>query len=626
METKKSFGFIVVAMVKTSWSWIQLKGQNMKTKIYMLIAIATCIGLLLLTGFPAVAGLLDTSVTLTFSGVVRPMSTPTPTPTPNPTPTPTGPYSYIINVLGSNYQMTDGITGQVIYQGTNATQVVNNAIGNLTQGNSILFNSGTYNLNGSITGTNKDNITLAFENGAELFVANNMNAPAIVLTACNNWLIQSPTINGNAANQVIGNIDFPNNCDGITLWSCSNVHVDGAYIYNCRRFGFSTGNMRVGISSRNGITNSLLLNNSFNGIQLSSPGDLSCYAINNEVAYSSDVGITNFGGTNNIVQNNYVHDMNGTTGYVNSQWGIGIEDGSSHIITGNTIQNCLKGIMNNGFNNCTISNNVVTNSGTYAPAGGAVGIMLSNGQGPGSEYNSVTDNIVTGIYCNAPAWNGGIGIFLQDATFNLISGNVVSQCGSNGIILGVTSNNNTVSLNVVSDTAAGYSFWAYQYAGCGIQIAGGSNYINQNQVFDDRSGPAKTQQYGIAMESGAYNNILIGNNVHNNLNRQITDTNVPENTMINNTGYNPVGAIASPISGSTAYLVDSGSSSTWISGRVYTNTGSPKVLNISAGTVSVVAQNGETLFTATNCTVTLQPEDTFSVTFNTTPTINVTGQ
>ena len=114
--------------------------------------------------------------------------------------------------------------------------------------------------------------------------------------------------------------------------------------------------------------------------------------------------------------------------------------------------------------------------------------------------------------------------------------------------------------------------------------------------------------------------------MYNNLNRQIIDTNVPENTMINNTGYNPVGAIASPISGSTAYLVDSGSSSTWISGRVYTNTGSPKVLNISAGTVSVVAQNGVTLFTATDCTVTLQPKDTFSVTFNTTPTINVTGQ
>jgi hypothetical protein len=40
---------------------------------------------------------------------------------------------------------------------------------------------------------------------------------------------------------------------------------------------------------------------------------------------------------------------------------------------------------------------------------------------------------------------------------------------------------------------------------------------------------------------------------------------------------------------------------------VYTNSGSPKKLDITGGTVSSVTRNGVLLFTATNCIVTLQP-------------------
>ena len=162
--------------------------------------------------------------------------------------------------------------------------------------------------------------------------------------------------------------------------------------------------------------------------------------------------------------------------------------------------------------------------------------------------------------------------------------------------------------------------------GCGIEVGGSNNSISQNQAFDDRSGAARTQHYGVAMDLGSYDNNLVGNSVYGNINAQIYDSNVPENSMVNNTGYNPVGSIANPISGNTAYIVDSGSSSTWVSGRVYTNTGSPKELIVTGGTVSVVAKNGVTLFTSTGCTVTLQAGDTFSLTFSKAPTINVIGQ
>ena len=48
--------------------WILLKGQNMSKKIYALIALATCIGLLL-TGFSA--GQLESNVTLSIGGVIQ---------------------------------------------------------------------------------------------------------------------------------------------------------------------------------------------------------------------------------------------------------------------------------------------------------------------------------------------------------------------------------------------------------------------------------------------------------------------------------------------------------------------------------------------------------------------------
>jgi hypothetical protein len=58
-------------------------------------------------------------------------------------------YSYIIDVSGSDYQAKNGTTGQIDYQSTNCTEVVNNAIRDLTRG-SIFFKAGVYNLNGRI--------------------------------------------------------------------------------------------------------------------------------------------------------------------------------------------------------------------------------------------------------------------------------------------------------------------------------------------------------------------------------------------------------------------------------------------------------------------------------------------
>jgi len=260
----------------------------LKTKIYVLITLLAFGTLLQLhTGFSA--GLLQTNVTLPFSGVVQQTST--------------GTYSYIIRVSGSNVQMTDGTTGQIYYQSTNATQVVNIAIGNLTQGGNILFKTGTYNLKGSITATGINDINLYFEEGAILFVSHGMNAPAIILNACNNWLIQSPTINGNLANQAVatgsggtGMVEY-----GILINIGANNRIDGANITNCGQVGVviaGTGNY---LTDHNSITNSIITFCGWNGITVDTINHAyplyvtNTQIINNEVAYSGDVGISTYG-------------------------------------------------------------------------------------------------------------------------------------------------------------------------------------------------------------------------------------------------------------------------------------------------------------------------------------------
>ncbi len=427
--------------------------------------------------------------------------------------TPIATYSYNITISGSNYLAINGKTGQIDYQSTNATQVINNAIGNPTQaGGNILLSSGTYNLNGSITGTNKNNITLAFANGATLFVANGMDAPAIILYSCSNWLIQSVTINGNAANQN-ANLGEYNGPNGIVI-SGQNSEVANAVIYNVRVFGVFILNPATNC----GVINSKLTFCGWNGIQLGNTGlEESCYAINNEIAYCGDVGVT-CQSLYSIVQNNYIHDMNGTSGFNNANWGIGIEYGGGDLITGNTLQNCPIGIYDNGFSNNTISNNIVRCDSTYSPNSGSYGIFLGNSgyEGPSSKNNSITGNTITGIYAYRTSNAGGIGINLWGSSYNSISNNTIYNCGNIGIYFDSNSNNNVINSNTISDTK-------YGGKGMGIDVAGSINFISQNQVFDDRSGISRTQQFGLLIESGATNNILQSNNVYNNMYGNIFD-------------------------------------------------------------------------------------------------------
>jgi hypothetical protein len=77
--------------------------------------------------------------------------------------------------------------------------------------------------------------------------------------------------------------------------------------------------------------------------------------------------------------------------------------------------------------------------------------------------------------------------------------------------------------------------------------------------------------------------------------------------FIRNTGYNPQGVASITVTASPF---------------TYTAGATPETVYISGGTVSVVAKNSITLFTATNCNVNLEPGEAVTVTYSAAPTMN----
>jgi hypothetical protein len=86
------------------------------------------------------------------------------------------------------------------------------------------------------------------------------------------------------------------------------------------------------------------------------------------------------------------------------------------------------------------------------------------------------------------------------------------------------------------------------------------------------------------------------------------------------------------ISGSTVsyklsvYAVYTGTAQNIANNTQYTCYQSPKSIYINGGTVSSVIVDGQTVFTQTNCMVTLQCGDTFKAIWSSAPTITVFGQ
>jgi hypothetical protein len=420
------------------------------------------------------------------------------------------PYSYLIGVFSnSSYYAINGTTGQYVnsWTSTNVNTLFNNAIQSNTN---VHVNDGTYS--GVISISGKNNVVLTFSKGATLFVPNSGNAPALTLTNCNNWLIQNPTINGNAANQAnaagAGGLAMTEN--GIMIEpNSTNIHVDGANITNCGQWGFRADNDGNSTMRNIGITNSIITFCGWNGIGYSA-GTIDGYIENNEIAYCGDVGIGTWGSGTKITHN-YIHDMNGTAGYNNAHGGIGLESllnyrpyGISNFVSENTINNTAVGIgLGLAVNNNTISQNTISNSATdaiYAAScnynvfdGNIISNVSASGVGiwlyGGCLYSSIVNNHIADVGTSG----NGYGIALNLASFSVVSGNYVSDVGYDGI--SVNGNNNKLSLNYI-----------WNNVNTNFNVYGSNNLISQNQAWNTAA--------DIHIESGASNTTVTGNNLY----------------------------------------------------------------------------------------------------------------
>ena len=371
------------------------------------------------------------------------------------------PSGAIVDNDGANGWYWYSYNGQLLYNSTSATSVIESAIGNYS---TVTIKSGSYTVSTQIYFSGISNIDLIFDKGAKLTAGTNLNLAVIYLNACNNWLIQGGEINGNAANQNAGT-GYPNWANGIQAYACNNVLITQMNIYNCKIFGvFFDGNGASPFGSHNGLTYSNLTSNLWNGAEVS--WSTYCYFDHNEISHSSDVGISSFANYTSIT-NNYIHDLDQTSGGGgNSQVGVYIEAQDPEYayfdtIAGNTIVNVAEGIkVTAGSNHTQVGpDNTIVNydrNTAYLPA-----IDI------GSVYNQVVGNIVkqetTGT---GPA----IDIF---ANYTEVASNRIYLNAQKGIRVNSPSNHNSFHDNLIKTGTGGY---------VGIWLISGATY---NQVFEN---------------------------------------------------------------------------------------------------------------------------------------------
>jgi len=318
---------------------------------------------------------------------------------------------YVIEKISTTYHARPGRnTGLTAYSGATAATVINQAIAALTSGGDIYFKQGIYTITASIVDGGNSDINLIFEKGAKLTAGNALNLPVIYLTSVSRWRVKGMEIDGNKANQTAPDGSGAPQTDGFWAHGCNDIIVSDAYIHDCGRFGANFDYS----STYSGIENSHITLCGWNGINLGNLyTDVGLFAVNNEVSHCSDVGITTYGTSCRIV-GNYIHHMDGTAGYINSQWAIGLEGSDGTI--GNNI----------------ISQNRITTTGTA--------IAVVSGR-PG---NIITDNMITNI--SLASYSGALIIYSAN---NTIKGNRITSTDADVVAMWIEGNNNLIQGNIM---------------------------------------------------------------------------------------------------------------------------------------------------------------------------------
>jgi len=207
--------------------------------------------------------------------------------------------------------------------------------------------------------------------------------------------------------------------------------------------------------------------------------------------------------------------------------------------------------------------------------------------------------------CHA-AVNRGNGFEITGGDSIVLSNSLSLSNNRHGILVtggaGVMVNGNTCSNNS-QESSATYS---------GITIG---NNVTGVRVVNNRSGDfiftlPKKQKHGIALGAvGTDRLVVMANDLQGNATGALDDSSPGTSKVISrNVGVAPVSVSAIAVTASPF---------------TYTNKdGVPETLYIAGGTVSAVAKSGITIFTASPCTIHLDPAEAVTVTYSVAPRMN----
>jgi hypothetical protein len=212
------------------------------------------------------------------------------------------------------------------------------------------------------------------------------------------------------------------------------------------------------------------------------------------------------------------------------------------------------------------------------------GIMIFEGKGSaqnhaGSDGATITGNMIAGVRSIGGTLGVGIHLDSSGTSRHTISGNVIKQCEGSAIRGEAGNNDVMISGNVIDGTNTVVQDASIVFHDAErVTIAG--NQILNNQTGNPIGMAGSSKDWHIADNSFAQNN---------------SDSPAPlsiDATVINNAGYNPVGAVANPWRSTGDLTNDGGGSAAPVSGRLYTVRQSPKTIIITGGVVTQIAIDG----------------------------------
>lgn len=201
---------------------------------------------------------------------------------------------------------------------------------------------------------------------------------------------------------------------------------------------------------------------------------------------------------------------------------------------------------------------------------------------------------VTYIGCVAdggqPAQSAALGFQMRAANSSIIGCSVLRAIGRGIMIFGPASSGAVISGNMVAGVKA---IGTTEGTGIYFDAAGNSNHSVAGNVIKDCEGSA-------IENAGAINQLVISGNAIQNVNTVVAGPTVrlanAGSVAVNNSGYNPVGAITNPWPKTGTDLTNrvNGGTASPQSGVTYTIRQTPKTVVVSGGNISAIAVNGLT--------------------------------